>query len=82
MDVNGNTEFDPAIDPAGLYGGTPPTAVNLTDGSDAIFRNLFLSDPPAPPIASSRSVHWKTSPRVSWLRNFAEAVQKAQLSRK
>lgn len=78
LDANDNTTFDPATDPAGLFGGDPPTAISLVNGIDGIDKDIVMGDP-LPGLRSS-AVHWKgKGPRATWLRQLSAAVRAAQL---
>jgi len=77
LDANDSGFFDPATDPAGLFGGAPPTAINLANGSDGIDKDILIGDP-APGLRSS-AVQWKgKAPRTAWLRHLSDAVRAAQ----
>jgi methionine-rich copper-binding protein CopC len=78
LDANDSGTFEPAFDPAGLFGGAPPTAINLSNGNDAFEKNFMLVDPI--PGASTTSARWPTSPHLPWLRTLGEKVRQAQLA--
>jgi len=82
LDVNSNFQYDPAIDPAGLYGGVPPTAVNVESGSDVLSLVITLQDP-AVTAGPSHSVLWPTSSKPNaTFRWLCEAVRQSQLAEK
>jgi hypothetical protein len=57
LDVNFNGDYDPAVDPGGLYGmGNEITPVTIADGSDGINIDVYIEDPD---MTVSRSSAWR-----------------------
>ncbi|HEX6791646.1 MAG TPA: Ig-like domain-containing protein [Candidatus Krumholzibacteria bacterium] len=81
LDVNDDGDYQPATEPAGLFGGTPPDAVDLSSGKDAPNTNILLLDP-TPGMNAATSSHWKTTPHAKWLQNVSRAVREAQVSQR
>jgi hypothetical protein len=67
LDANDNFTYDPG-EPIGLYGGFPPTAINVQNGSDRNNVVIPIEDQ-APPLTASRSVTWSTTKtrKLPWL---------------
>ncbi len=63
MDVNYNSVYDPAVDPAAVYGGTTPTLVWVQKGHDFNGIYLTLLDPSvhSPANATAPGVKWPVS---------------------
>jgi hypothetical protein len=80
LDANDSGDFEPLNDPAGLFGGNPPTAINLSNGSDAANKNFPIQD--ALPGLRAGSVHWKSTPHAKWLKNLSDVVREAGLAAK
>jgi Bacterial Ig-like domain len=75
LDVNNNSLYDSATDPAGIYGGSTPTAVNIQNGSDALGLTILLEDP-APAARQSIGIAWpEPANRAPWLKKLAEAIR-------
>ncbi len=76
LDLNGNGDYDPATEPAGLYGGLlTPTAVTIANGSDLLDVVITMQDP-ATSLRSSAKVVWPVpARRAPWLAKVSEAVR-------
>jgi hypothetical protein len=77
LDVNFNGIYDTTVDPAGYYGGLPPTSVHFENGSDVLDLVIPLTDPA--PTRASLSVVWPVSAnRSPWLEQLSEALREYQ----
>lgn len=81
LDVNFNSVYDPATDPAGAHGGAAtPTQVDIANGSDAVGLVISLHDPA--PAANARPVPGVAWPaparRAPWLAKLSEAIRTQQ----
>jgi hypothetical protein len=77
LDVNGNLQYDPVLEPAGFYGGSVPTPITIQNGSDAVGLIVVMDDPGATaggPVA----VPWPVpANRAPWLKKLSEAIRSA-----
>jgi hypothetical protein len=79
MDINGNDTYDPAIDPAGFYGGLPtPTSLNISDGHDISGIVIQISDPVLTTNASG-NVAWPAAKHNAAFQRMCDVVRQAQL---
>lgn len=62
LDVDFSGTFDPATDPAGLYGGLSPTPITLGVGEDALNINITMQDAAA--LRASMPTSWKRASPV------------------
>lgn len=82
IDFNGNGDYDPSIDPAGVYGGAVPIQIHIAKGSDAIGISIALLDPAAVSSATktAAAVRWPSPVhRAPWLDRISEAVRRSVL---
>ena len=78
LDVNFNATYDSGTDPAGLYGGIPPTSVHFEKGSDVLGIVIPLEDPVA--TSNSPGVSWPVTPsRAPWVMELSKAIRQLQL---
>jgi len=81
MDINGNSNYDPASEPAGFYGGLPsPTLVNMEHGHDTTGIVIQITDPPAMVSnPATASVIWPKAKHNAAFQRMAEIVRQSQL---
>jgi len=88
LDINGDSIYDPAVDPAGFYEvGGSMEPVTVQNGSDAMNIDIEMDDPgsgPAPPLRGGRS--WIVNNRVTdkrqlMLRRLSQAISAAMEKR-
>ena len=78
LDLNGNFAYDPATEPAGLYGGLQtPTAVTIANGRDVLDIEITMQDP-VTSLRSTAKVAWPApAQRAPWLTRLSELVRQA-----
>jgi methionine-rich copper-binding protein CopC len=81
MDINTNGNYDPAIDPAGFYGGLPtPTTVDLENGHDNTGIVIQITDPPAMVNApATAGMVWPKAKHNAVFQRLSEIVRQSQL---
>ena len=84
LDADSSLTYDPAIDPAGVYGGfASPTPLVMTNGKDYPRVMIALSDPPTAARATSRvaRTRWPAPVKNAGFQQFVDALAKAQAAR-
>ncbi len=77
LDANFNDQYDPAVDPAGVYGGaSTPTSVVIANGSDRLGIEIVLEDPTTRSPASAGVTWPRPANKAPWLQKLAEAVRR------
>ena len=78
MDVNGDGDYNPLMEPAGMYGGLPvPTALHIANGADISGIVIPISDPI--PVSSSASISWPAAKHNAVFQRLREVVRQNQL---
>ena len=81
LDGDGNFVYDPATDPAGVYGGAAtPTALVMTSGKDYPGITIAMSDPsPAARVAALATIgaKWPAPAKNPGFQQFVDAFAKA-----
>jgi len=79
LDVNDNTDYDPATDAAGVYGGlATPTAVHIANGNDISGIVVLMADP-APAVTATSHVDWSSARHGTQYQHLFKAVKEADL---
>ena len=84
LDADSSLTYDPAIDPAGVYGGfNSPTPLQLRDGTDYHKIVITMRDPialaAAPAVSrETRRVKWPAPKKNPGFQQFVDALAKAQ----
>ena len=81
LDIGGNSVYDPGTDPAGIYGGVTPTAIQIANGSDAVGLVVALEDPA--PGSGGAAVAWpKPAHRAPWLERWSALLRQQAMAPK
>lgn len=77
IDLNGDSSYEPAQEPAGMYGGfASPTLLHVANGAD--FLNIVITlDAPAPSaVATTSRVRWQVSKPNLRLQRLMERIDR------
>jgi Bacterial Ig-like domain len=81
LDVNSNFQYDPATEPAGLYGGNSPTVVHVENGSDVLDLVITMQDPVTALEKQAVRIQWPAPVnRAPWLEKLSAIVREQAAS--
>jgi len=77
LDLDDNDSYDPATEPAGLFGGTTPTSVTIERGSDKLDVHIVLEAPGTASQLPSGSWGWTGVNHAPWFTKLSAMIRSA-----
>jgi hypothetical protein len=80
LDANDTGNLEIGTDPVGFYGGDPPTAITIQNGSDRNGVVIPILDPPA--VRATGSVAWREHTKRAmpgWMNEVTKAIEASQV---